>query len=1185
MQELSYYIDGLIVKPADFKISQVKQSGESVKRLTDSMPDKIELFPEYMRQLDNKSKEIAAHNLMLTEDIVLQVIQDELDGEREEFLRNASETFSAIDAKVDAAVEALRQHNIEHNRSIFQQNAGDNQIFNQISQAHQMLSGYSEQITDLCAKYNITSTDTDLDINSLSPEQILKLYKKYIKYMQKIPKSINPITLLREKVPDTMGQGFILIVIFILCFTPLLGVVSIAAFLLICVKMSEVEGRIKNYSIIQCLVYNINPNDIPHYAVDQSLLLPEDITDEMMDTEPSIACYIDEYEQAAIKYDEETYNIEEANKLNKYANGKGQIHATTIQKLKEFEKVKAEVTQSMSELFDIAQVKFQELKDNYVPFEKRFMRDGAFNFEFVLGRKDYMEERVNIGDRNIIIRPTTEEETGSFIRLLFVNAITHVSSTKLTTYVYDPNDMGRSVLMLYRNDLDKQFKVLQKDLGSLIDQLTIEAQTNLSNMKGQFIGQYNAECAATGRDTIPYKLLIILSQPAEFEKKEELRSLFEYSNKSGILIWMVSKTFTSKGAFTFTVPFQGVQNPIRNQDDRQWCYQVSNDYIEDIKANKPKGLNYKRFMEVYCPREREWTGDADDNIEMVPGFQNGDPELCYGFPLGNGGNVHALGVGTTGAGKSVFLNHMVISLCSMYDPTQLQLWLCDFKGVEFQFYMKGPGRPEVLPHLKACLCTSDGDYAMSLFHAVRVESDSRFNIMKRPNDPENLAKLPFNPGHEIKNTDNAKNWNQYWRGLAKDKSDDRYLKNCFPRIVLLCDEFQVIFQSASDKNLEVIKEDMTQIAKLGRAANVHMFFTSQSMQGTLKGDVLNQFSLRFALRCTPDVSQDILGTANSADLPQFGFLYVSATGIKKDAQPRFATPFATKGEITEQINHLAVKAREMKLPQYDLITYEEATKHDIQELRDTYTFLDSKGILKNDTLFVFGQRMSYDPNKVPDNAIISRKPGENMIACFNDYTDYVQFFNIIIENAKCNKVKPTIIINSQVDDLAYLTDAENNITFPEKHGRVLNGVPISEMVPYIEKLYNVKKERNNTNPVWVLLLGWDKGKGIGVDVDVSVRNRFANLLQQIGSQNIHVFMLNTTMGGMATGIMAAMKYMVAGKCSTDDSIACIGTKQAGLAYEMQTGWFFRKYDGSIQRDKMYVSPVEREIASSEIVVY
>lgn len=1186
MKQLESYIDGLIVKPADFKINQMKQVAASVTQLAGAMPDRIELFPEYLRQVQAKTEDVNRISMELSEDIVMQVVQKELDDELEDFLSEAANAFSQVDEKVDRAIEALIARNLQHNEHIHAQNAGDNQIFNLISQEHKVLLGYSEQITDLCAKYNITATDTNIDVSVLAPQQILQLYQKYIKYMRKIPKSVNPITLFREKVPDTTTQGIVLLVALVLAFTPILGIVSIGVFLVFCYQMSEAEDRAKNYGIIQALMYSVNPDDIPHYAVDTSLLLPTEITDEMMDNEPTINCYAEEYDALDVKYNEEEFRIGLANKLNTYSMRRGEIHEATQTKINEFNAIKQKAVQDMQELSENANAKFKELKDAYKPFEKKFSRNGTFNFEFVLGRKDFMEEKVNIGSKNIIIRPSnSEEQLNSFIRLLYVNAITHVSSVKLTTYVYDPNDFGRSMMMLYRNDLDDKFKILQKGLDDLLVELTKEAQTNLKNMKGLTIEQYNNECAESGRDSIPYKLLIILSQPKEFEKKEELQSLFEYSTQCGIIIWMVSPTFVSKNAHIFSTPFQGIPNPIKDQDNRDWCSQVVSDYVADIKANKPKGLNYTKFIDVACPPSKEWTFNADDNMYMYPGFQNGDPELCIGYPLGNGGNVHALGVGTTGAGKSVFLNHMIVTMCTMYSPRELQLWLCDFKGVEFQFYMKGPGRPEVLPHLKACLCTSDGDYATSLFNAVRNISDFRFSQMKDPNTPEMRARLEFDPGHEIPNTDSAKNWNRYWRKMAQDTSDDRYLLNCYPRLLLLCDEFQVIFQTASDKNLDQIKADMTQIAKLGRAANVHMFFTSQSMTGTLKGDVLNQFSLRFALRCTPDVSQDILGTSKSAELPQFGFLCVSATGIKKEDQPKFATPGIEKPDVTAKINELAERARKEKMPQYDLITYTESTKHDITELDDAYNMMREKDMLREDMCtFVFGQRMSYTTNKLPDNTNLACKAAENMCALFTDYTDYTQFFNIIMANARNNKVQPTIVINSQVEDLTYLTEAEKYITKPEQHGKLLSGTSISEMVAWLENLLKIKKERDNKKPVWVVLLGWDKGRGIGIEPDITVRNKFGNFMQQCGTQNIHIFLLNTSMAGMAQTIMAAINYKVAGKCTQDDSVACIGTRQAGLAYDMQTGWFFRWADSKVQRDKMYVSEVTREIAPPEMII-
>ena len=73
--------------------------------------------------------------------------------------------------------------------------------------------------------------------------------------------------------------------------------------------------------------------------------------------------------------------------------------------------------------------------------------------------------------------------------------------------------------------------------------------------------------------------------------------------------------------------------------------------------------------------------------------------------------------------------------------------------------------------------------------------------------------------------------------------------------------------------------------------------------------------------------------------------------------------------------------------------------------------------------------------------------------------------------------------------------------------------------------------------------------------------------------------------GIAFATVNTCKYRIAAKCSIDDSNACIGTKQAGVNYDgMKTGWIFSWHDGSITRDKLYISKCEREIASTEIVL-
>ena len=75
------------------------------------------------------------------------------------------------------------------------------------------------------------------------------------------------------------------------------------------------------------------------------------------------------------------------------------------------------------------------------------------------------------------------------------------------------------------------------------------------------------------------------------------------------------------------------------------------------------------------PDNKTWTFIGDSFIDLDPGFIEGDPTQFKGYTIGNEGDVHVIGVGGTGAGKSVFLNHIIATACKKYSPRDLELWI------------------------------------------------------------------------------------------------------------------------------------------------------------------------------------------------------------------------------------------------------------------------------------------------------------------------------------------------------------------------------------------------------------------------------------------------------------------------------------------------------------------------------
>lgn len=1283
MQSIDDYISLYLDVPHSKNMAQIDNFDTQLERLQVERPKELRDFKSHMQRLENFNKALGGLKFNLSLDGILAKMNDDIMQEQDDWLAKKEAAYQDIDMQVESLRSSIEQTNRNHNAALRQANASGNLGYETLESKRKMLESYSDKIFDICSQYGITTSDVEIDESLFTPESLNSLYDEYIKYMQKEQSSTNAISWLREKLPDTTMQGIILAGVLFLCYTPLLDIIALLFFGLLTYNQVKNVGKSKYYSILMAITFNIQPEKLGYVALDESQLLPEELTPEMLDTDERFAKFEQLYADVDSQLDEADPSSNIANVMQEWATKL----PSNRDKLNEYKtifenKLKA-IQKDICLEIDFMKSEYERLKKEYKFLGKRFSKNYAFDYRMSLGlHDDCIEEYVDMEGKNVIIRPSIDTDTmNKFLQAMIVNAISNVCAGKLTVLVYDPNNFGRAIMPLFSKDVSKQIEFYNGDFNKLIDDQINYVQDNLKLMSGKSIDEFNAICQKTGKTPIDYRLVLILSQSEEMEKNEQLTSLFEYSNQGGVLLWVVSATMQSQNAHVFRRPFDGVQNPITAMITDEWCAETRENYVEAIKAAAPPALLWRSFVDRVWPDEKTWTGDATKFIDFYVGDEDGDPAKYKPYTLGNEGNVHAIAVGTSGAGKSVFLNHLISMLCRKYDPKVFELWLADFKGTEFQAYMKTPRpkaarlcmpmkapedyicmkteklaeclgyysynketkeysysaeptadckekyvfvqdvkngkikekngapippRPKVdtaipenmesyaLPHVSACLCTSDGDYATSLFKAFRDLGDKRYADMG------------------ILGVKNLPGWNTRVQGLIGTRKPDRIIElhgketgfnpiwseaDLWTRVLFICDEFQVIFQKAGPDNVAKIIADITQIAKVARACGMHVFFTSQSMKGTISDDILANFTLRFALRCEPEVSQAIIGSTRAAEIREKnGYLIVKSQEMKTaEDQKKYKTPFLcddensgtyTSSEMFDNVRYLYNLGVERGYKDRDVITYDEKTRHYIEELEAVYEDEVIQSKLPNSGVFFLGNRMAYSVNKAPDNIILTAKNNTHIMSCFSDYSDYVFFFNELMFNIQHNKVPGTVIINSQVADLAYITDAESYVT-KDVHKKLLSekNSP-KEIIDWMYQLYNRRKETNNKEtPVWIFLLGWEKGPGFAVDMDVSLRSRMNNLLAVCGEFNIHIIFIMTSMTGISASTVGACAYTIAGKCSLEDSQSLIGTKQASVYYEaIPTGWIFSKHDGLITRDKLYRSPIKHELQESSIVV-
>lgn len=1149
---------------------------EIVKSMNENRPDKLDTYMSYLNNVEKEMCDMSSYEGYKAKyEDMTEIIHSEIDAIQIQYLDGYQAKLDEVFDRVDALKQQIETDNKMKNDALRQLQDGKNEVYVMLEEKRALLEQYSDQIVDMCAQYGIMTGDTDMSIDMFSPEDLGDLYDEYMRFMSKDNHLGNPIKLFRETFEDRRFQLAVIGIILVVSLTYVFDLIGILIIASIVYGQLQQKKRMKYYTVLMGIVFNLRPLEYGWREIPEDELLPEEIDS---DTDERFKCFEEEAESIFEEQEKNDPSIQNQ-KLLQEAELESDVIKVLIRKYTDDISLRADnIRRDLKSIHDDVSADFEKKKSELKLLGSTYNKSLVFDSNFRLGlHDDIFEEYVDVTRKNLIINPGVSSDTlYRFIRILWANAVLNVKPGLLVTYVFDPNEFGQVLIPFYTNDLDRLLYFKRDNLEEIIRELSDYCQQNMKDMRGKDIFEFNKECEELGKTPKEYRLLIVMSQPKTFEEQEALKEFLTYSSKYGVFVWLISPKLMLKNTLYFERPFSNVKNPYKIEEEK-FCTMVNNTLTNGINSEKTPALLWSDFVDKAIPEKDIWTGCADEYIELYPGFEGGDPTRFKPYTVGNEGNVHIIGVGGTGAGKSVFLNHLIASTTRKYDPTEVELWLCDFKGTEFKFYLPSVEYPFMLPHIKACLCTSDGDYATSLFHAIRTMADKRYEDLKEAGQK------------------NMVGYNRFLKQRYQETGDKSYLKKKWPRVLFICDEFQVIFEKADTKNLASITADITQLAKVARAAGIHIFFTSQSMKKTVSDDILQQFTLRFALRCDDDVSMAVLGTHNASSIREKnGFLYVRSVEMDLTQQKRYRTPFLNDSDKPGKPSGLRLHVKEMydranELEGFkfrDVITYEEATKHPLSELVEYYNQDEIReGLPEEGGLFFLGQRMAYSDNLAPMNVRLPRRNNSHIFAIFEDMNDFVNFYKTLFVNIRNNKSEYKAFINSQVADIHHLCEVED-YTDKTVAGLSNEKTSIYEVKDFLDVVCKARKDKGGySSPMYVFLLGWDKAPGFGVDSDPVFRGEMLTLLQTCGELNMHIIFICNNKGGITQPIIDACNVKIAGRCNEDSSYLILNTKQASTVYDsMKNGYMFVNVRGEITRVKTYLADDNREIASDEFII-
>ncbi|GAA7049762.1 hypothetical protein HpCHN1_05940 [Helicobacter pylori] len=256
-------------------------------------------------------------------------------------------------------------------------------------------------------------------------------------------------------------------------------------------------------------------------------------------------------------------------------------------------------------------------------------------------------------------------------------------------------------------------------------------------------------------------------------------------------------------------------------------------FLDTDDGSKHALLNLKMFLikrELKdLQREQDfWTKSSQFRVSVPVGWDINHKEVC--FEIGEVQN-HTLICGRSGSGKSNFLHVLIQNLAFYYAPNEIQLFLLDYKeGVEFNAYTN----PAILEHARLVSVASSVGFGVSLLSWLDKETKKRGELFKQ-----------FN---------------------VKDLSDYRKHGE-MPRLIVVIDEFQVLFSDSTTKEKERVEAYLNTILKKGRSYSVHLILATQTMRGAdINKSLMAQIANRIALLMDAEDSESVLSDDVACEL-------------------------------------------------------------------------------------------------------------------------------------------------------------------------------------------------------------------------------------------------------------------------------------------------------------------------------
>lgn len=470
-------------------------------------------------------------------------------------------------------------------------------------------------------------------------------------------------------------------------------------------------------------------------------------------------------------------------------------------------------------------------------------------------------------------------------------------------------DISEKGIITSPQELLKQLQILEDHIPEVIQKVLGYKYSDKTLIEYNSIEKKKAE---------PYRFLIISDYPHTLTKEhfDILKKILKNSRRAGVFVIMSMDTSYENAKMYDAPPFIDILNNLITIYPKDNRYYIKNSLHDDIfrrfnlKLDASFIDNVKSVLEYIRTREEDdkkmksinlvdyiplnehwWEKNSTSELEVPFGINEQHEEIALSITQTSGKNV-AIVVGIPGSGKSVFLHTIITELSIHYSPDEVDLYLIDFSGVEFNVYAD-----ETLPHAKVIAPESERELGISVLKEIDEEGIRRQNVFSKAG---------------------VNNITAY---------REKYPNEKMPRILVIIDEFQKLFENDIDAFASEAETIIHNIVKEYRKFGINLILATQSIHKYVNKIGMGMIANRVVFEWDDEDSHCLF----SGPSPRYMIsdrgdcVYNSQLG-KPKGNVRIKCYNVLLDQITPILKQLSEKAKSKNIPQKELYVFKSDAK-------------------------------------------------------------------------------------------------------------------------------------------------------------------------------------------------------------------------------------------------------------------